>query len=237
MLCWRSGRRCSGRCRSRGSCSWPRRVRHGQRVLAPAFHQEGIAKERVEFVHRIPKADYLKLYQRMDIGLDPFPCNGGTTNLDAFWMGVPTITLVGKTVVGRSGWSLLCNLGLKELARKPPEQYVALAVQLAADLPRLQELRGTMRQRMLQSPLMDGTRFARHVEEAYRLMWRRWCERPGKVEINSPEANEPDHSEPHFNLGNVLLEQGKPAEAEASYRQAVSFRPDLPTRTTTWVLH
>jgi predicted O-linked N-acetylglucosamine transferase (SPINDLY family) len=147
-----------------------------ERVLA-RLQQEGIAAVRVEFADRIaPKSEYLKLYQRMDIGLDPFPCNGGTTTLDAFWMGVPTVTLVGKTVVGRAGWSLLCNLGLNELAAETPERYVALAAQLAGDLPRLQELRGTMRRRMLQSPLMDAGRFARHVEQAYRNMWRRWCE-------------------------------------------------------------
>ena len=52
---------------------------------------------------------------------------------------------------------------------------MALAARLAGDLPRLQELRSTLRQRMLRSPLMDGKRFARHVEQAYRQMWRRWC--------------------------------------------------------------
>ena len=62
----------------------------------------------------------------------PLPYNGHTTSLDAFWMGVPTLTLVGKTVVGRAGWSQLCNLGLQELAAETPEQYVALAARLAA---------------------------------------------------------------------------------------------------------
>ena len=118
----------------------------------------------------------LKLYHRIDLGLDPLPYNGHTTSLDAFWMGVPTLTLLGKTVVGRAGWSQLCNLGLKELAAETPEQYVALAAELAGDLPRLQELRGTLRQRMLRSPLMDASRFARHMEQAYRQMWRRWCQ-------------------------------------------------------------
>jgi predicted O-linked N-acetylglucosamine transferase (SPINDLY family) len=91
-------------------------------------------------------------------------------------MGVPTITLVGKTVVGRAGWSQLSNLGLQGLASETPEQYVALAAQLSGDLPRLQELRGTLRRRMQESPLMDGRRFALHVEQAYRQMWRRWCQ-------------------------------------------------------------
>src|SRR5262249_23721203 len=122
-----------------------------------------------------------------DVALDSFPCNGGMTTLDAFWMGVPTITLLGKTVVGRAGWSLLCNLGLMELAAETPEQYVALAARLAGDLPRLQELGRTWRQRLQQSPLMDGNRFARHVEQAYRYMWRRWCrgQQPNRIGASS----------------------------------------------------
>ena len=96
----------------------------------------------------------------IDLCLDPFPCNGHTTSLDAFWMGVPTITMVGETVVGRAGLSQLSNLGLTELAAKTPDQYVALAVHLANDLPRLEELRSTLRERMSRSPLMDAGRFA-----------------------------------------------------------------------------
>jgi predicted O-linked N-acetylglucosamine transferase (SPINDLY family) len=140
------------------------------------LRQDGIPASRVEFTDRQPRREYLKLYQRIDMGLDTTPCNGHTTSLDAFWMGVPTITLASKkTAFGRAGWSQLCNLGLKELAVETPEQYVATAARLAGDLPRLRELRGTLRQRMQQSPLMDGNRFARHVEQAYREMWRRWC--------------------------------------------------------------
>ena len=145
-----------------------------ERVLAKLQH-EGIAESRVEFTERIPRQDYLKLYHRIDLGLDPIPCNGHTTSLDAFWMGVPTLTLVGKTVAGRAGWSQLCNLGLQELAAVTPEQYVALAARVAGDPSGLQELRSTLRQRMLRSPLMDGRRFASNVEQAYRQMWLRSC--------------------------------------------------------------
>ncbi len=92
-------------------------------------------------------------------------------------MGVPTLTVVGKTGVGRAGWTQLSNLGLQELAAETAEQYVALAARVSGDLPWLQELRRTLRQRLQASPLMDGMRFARNVERAYRQMWRRWCHR------------------------------------------------------------
>jgi predicted O-linked N-acetylglucosamine transferase (SPINDLY family) len=153
------------------------RVPQGQtreRTLA-RLEELGIAEARVEFVDRVSRPEYLGLYHRIDVGLDPLPYNGHTTSLDAFWMGVPTLTLVGKTVVGRAGLSQLCNLGLPELAVEGPSQYVALGAGLARDLPRLQELRRTLRQRMRQSPLMDGKSFALEVEKGYRQIWRRWC--------------------------------------------------------------
>ena len=89
-------------------------------VLA-VLRREGIDEPRVELVDQQPRQQYLQLYHRIDVGLDPLPYNGHTTSLDAFWMGVPTLTLMGKTVVGRAGWSQLCNLGLKELAATTPE--------------------------------------------------------------------------------------------------------------------
>src|SRR5262249_55478335 len=92
--------------------------------------EEGIAASRIEFTGRTSRPEYLRLYHRIDLGLDPMPYNGHTTSLDAFWMGVPTPTLLGRTVVGRAGWSLLCNLGLTELAAETPERYVALVAEL-----------------------------------------------------------------------------------------------------------
>jgi predicted O-linked N-acetylglucosamine transferase (SPINDLY family) len=90
-------------------------------------------------------------------------------------MGVPVVTLVGATVVGRAGLCQLINLGLPELIASSPEQYLRIAVELANDLSRLSALRATLRERMQASPLMDAPRFARNVEIAYREMWRRWC--------------------------------------------------------------
>lgn len=145
-----------------------------EHVLA-VLEQQGVASPFIEFVELRPRKEYLALYQRIDLALDPFPYNGHTTSLDGFWMGIPTITLVGKTAVGRAGWSLLCNLGLPELAAQTPEKYVEIAAGLATDLPRLQALRSTLRKRLCASPLMDAKRFASNIEKAYREMWRRWC--------------------------------------------------------------
>ncbi len=139
--------------------------------------EEGVSPERVNFVGHQPRQAYLGLYHHIDIVLDTFPYNGHTTSLDSLWMGVPVITLVGQTVVGRAGLSQLTNLCLPELIAGTPEDFVRIAVDLASDLPRLGELRTTLRGRMETSPLMDVERFVRGIEAAYRAMWQRWCER------------------------------------------------------------
>jgi predicted O-linked N-acetylglucosamine transferase (SPINDLY family) len=139
------------------------------------FEASAIGGERIEFATRLPRLEHLRLQQRLDIGLDPFPYNGHTSTLDAAWMGVPVVTLAGRTAVGRGGVSILTNLGLPELIARSPAEYVAIAVELARDLDRLTELRSGLRQRLLDSPLVDGKRYASDVDAALRRMWTAWC--------------------------------------------------------------
>jgi protein O-GlcNAc transferase len=143
--------------------------------VTEVFRDDGIAADRIVFVERQPRLPYLELYHQIDIALDTLPYNGHTTSLDSLWMGVPVVTLVGQTVVGRAGLSQLTNLGLPELIAHTPDQFVQIAADLSSDLPRLSHLRSTLRSRMEQSPLMDAPRFARGIESAYRAMWDRWC--------------------------------------------------------------
>jgi predicted O-linked N-acetylglucosamine transferase (SPINDLY family) len=151
---------------------------HRQTVLN-LLEREGISPDRIELIVGGPRLQYLELYHRIDVGLDTFPYNGHTTGLDSFWMGVPVVTLVGQTAVGRAGLSQLTNLGLPELIAHTPQQYIQIATDLAGDLPRLAEVRRTLRGRMQKSPLMDAPRFARNIEAAYRQMWRNWCQGAG----------------------------------------------------------
>jgi predicted O-linked N-acetylglucosamine transferase (SPINDLY family) len=137
------------------------------------FEEEGIERGRVRLVEYQSRQLYLATYRAIDIGLDTVPYNGHTTSLDALWMGVPVVTLVGSTVVGRAGLCHAMNLGLPELVARTPEQFVSIAAGLAEDIDRLSFLRAGLRARMERSPLMDGARFARNMEAAYRSIWRR----------------------------------------------------------------
>jgi protein O-GlcNAc transferase len=146
-----------------------------RRRVLETLARQGVKAERAEFTTYQPRREYLKQFSRIDIALDTFPYNGHTASLDAMWMGVPVISLIGRTVVGRAGLSQLSNLGLSELAVHNGEQFILLAKRLVADLPRLAELRQTLRQRMLASPLTDGKRFTRNVEAAFRTIWKDYC--------------------------------------------------------------
>ena len=113
-----------------------------------------------------PRADYLSAYAQADILLDTFPYTGGTTTCEALWMGTPTITLAGATMIARQGASLLTAAGLGDWVAQTPEDYVALAVARAGDLPGLAALRRIMRDQLRTSPLFDAPRFSRNLVDA-----------------------------------------------------------------------
>jgi protein O-GlcNAc transferase len=149
--------------------------RHRER-LSQLLAAHGIVAERVTFVPFRPRADYLRSYHDIDIGLDTFPYNGHTTSLDSLWMGVPTITRVGETCVGRGGLSQLYQLDLIEFAAETDTAFTAAATALANDLPRLARLRQGLRARLERSPLMDARRFGQNIEAVYRRIWRTYCD-------------------------------------------------------------
>jgi predicted O-linked N-acetylglucosamine transferase (SPINDLY family) len=141
------------------------------------FAQEGIAKERIELHRDLPKyEDHLELYNKVDIGLDPFPYNGTTTTCEALWMGVPVMTMLGNRHASRVGASILHRVGLDELVGASAQEYIDLARLLALDQERLQEMRFSMRDRMQQSELMDSKHFTSHLEDVYRQIWQEYCE-------------------------------------------------------------
>ncbi|HSZ56387.1 MAG TPA: tetratricopeptide repeat protein [Tepidisphaeraceae bacterium] len=144
--------------------------------LRDRFASAGIDPHRIQFVERLPLGGYFEQYLRIDIAVDSFPYPGGATSLDALWMGVPVVTLAGQTAVSRGGASILSNAGLRELIANSSDRYIHIARELAFDLPRLAQLRATLRGRLQQSALTDGIRFTRAIESIYRHIWVRWCE-------------------------------------------------------------
>jgi protein O-GlcNAc transferase len=147
-----------------------------QHRLTQIFSAAGIDPDRVALQTRVPDpSGHLQLYRMVDIALDTYPYHGTTITCEALWMGVPVVTLLGRAHASRVGLSLLTAAGLENLAANTPEEYVQIAAKLAADLPRLTQIRSTLRDRLSKSPLTNAQQFARNVESAYREMWRSFC--------------------------------------------------------------
>jgi len=155
------------------------------------FEQCGISRERIEIHGLRSYRDYLKRYNDVDIVLDTFPENGGTTTCDALWMGVPVVSLTGQHQVERASLSILSSIGMESFATTTPSEYVAKAVALASDHASLIEMRKSMRQQMAESPLCDSKQFAHEVESAYREMWHRWCRKQGVSAQKTKKAEHP----------------------------------------------
>ena len=132
--------------------------------VCAAFEKHGVAGERIDFV--AVRGRHLQYYNRIDIALDTAPHTGGTTTCETLWMGVPTVTLVGEAFFERLSYSNLNNAGLGDLCAFSREEFVAIAARLAADRPRRQELRQTLRTRLRALPLGDTVRWVRHFETA-----------------------------------------------------------------------
>ena len=139
--------------------------------LKEKFAAHGIDGERILIGYTTPPWDVMR---QIDIGLDCFPHNSGTTLFESLYMGVPYVTLAGRPSVGRLGSSILVGAGHPEWIANDEDGYVERAVALASDLPRLAESRATLRSQMQASPVMDEPGFARKVEAAYREMFSRW---------------------------------------------------------------
>lgn len=143
--------------------------------LMPRLQQHGIDPARLSLHGSVSREAYLAAHSEVDMMLDTFPYPGGTTTCEALWMGVPTLTLAGDTLLSRQGASLLTAAGLGDWIATSREEYIGRAIALASDLPKLATLRAGLREQVGTSPLFDAPRFARNLEEAYRGMWRKWC--------------------------------------------------------------
>ncbi len=140
------------------------------------FASAEIDRERVELIGWEPEVKaHLAHYHRVDIALDSYPYHGTTTTCEALWMGVPVVSLAGKSHVSRVGVSLLNNVGLGDLVATSQDDYVRIAMELGKNQARVAELHSKLRQTMSDSPLTDSDGFTRRLELAYRSMWKRWC--------------------------------------------------------------
>jgi protein O-GlcNAc transferase len=151
-------------------------------LLLREFANRGIEDNRLRLIGARTHSESLACMAQADIALDTFPYQGQTTTCECLWQRVPVVALTGNYHVARVGSAILHRAGLSDLAPCSSESYVRCAVDLANDLPRLARLRAGMRDRLLNSTLLDGRNLAREIEQAYREVWGAWCR--GEVRVS-----------------------------------------------------
>lgn len=148
-----------------------------QQRVTQLFADAGVSAERLILKAKMPLNEYLLLHHEIDLALDPFPFNGGTTTYHSLWMGVPVITLAGNTTASRSGASILSRAGLTECITHSQQDYLDRVVAYANDLATLNRLRVNLRDRIHLASEDDSLNLTKELESTYRKIWQIWCQK------------------------------------------------------------
>lgn len=153
----------------------------------------GFGPNRIVIAEPVPPAEHLARLLHADLLLDSFPYGAHTTASDALWMGVPVLTLSGRSFASRVCASLLRAVELPDLITATPKAYEEAAMALARDSARLVALKEHLVAGRDRFPLFDTARLARHLEAAFAEMWRRWVagEQAGPIDAAALAADKP----------------------------------------------
>jgi predicted O-linked N-acetylglucosamine transferase (SPINDLY family)/GT2 family glycosyltransferase len=170
--------------------------------MVTRFAKLGVSADRLTLLGSVSREAYFVAHHEVDVILDTFPYPGGTTTCEALWMGVPTLTLAGDSLIARQGASMLSAAGLADWVAETKDEYLDKALSLCSDLNQLANLRAGLRAQALASPLFDAERFAKNMETA---LWEMWHEHypaaetdklasGNKAELSALTNNADEHS-------------------------------------------
>jgi len=144
--------------------------------LQDRFAAHGIGPERLDFAGRTPRLEHIAAFAKIDISLDPFPQNGGVSTLESLNLGVPVIAMLGNGISSRVSGSILAATGLRDWVAEDADEYLAIAARFAAMPDHLKALRHDLPNMLAKSAVGNSTLYTEAVEQAYRTMWRDYCE-------------------------------------------------------------
>ena len=143
--------------------------------LSRLFRERGVDPRRLRFRGPSGLDEMMQEYGDIDIALDPLPYNGGTTTLQALWMGVPVVTLTGGNFASRMGTSFMTALGRTAWVAADEAAYVDVACRLVLQVEEIRAGRAGLRARMAASPLCDIASYASDLQALMRRMWQAHC--------------------------------------------------------------
>jgi predicted O-linked N-acetylglucosamine transferase (SPINDLY family) len=134
----------------------------------------GVDPERLIFGEKLIRSEHLSRCRAADLFLDTLPYNSGATASDALWSGLPVLTCMGDSFASRYAASLLNAIGLPELVTQTQAEYEALAIELAKDQVKLQEIKDKLERNRLTTPLFDSAAFAKDIETVYSKIYEKY---------------------------------------------------------------
>jgi len=138
--------------------------------LKKEIHSRGLDASRIIFAKKIPMQDHLARHQFADLFIDSFPYTAHTTCSDALWAGLPVLTLMGNSFSSRVAASLLTAIGLPELVVKTKKEYKDLAIDLATNKEKLNQIKNKLKNKRINSPVFDTKLFTKNIEKLYSIM-------------------------------------------------------------------
>ena len=144
--------------------------------LSTQFASSGISAVRLAFQPQVDLVAYLAMHHQIDLSLDTFPYNGGTTTFHSLWMGVPVLTLEGDTALSKVGMAIMSGLGLPQFCCATQQDYVDHAVRLASQRPELAAVRQSLRGQMAALTQALTTQVTQYLETALEKCWAEYRE-------------------------------------------------------------
>jgi protein O-GlcNAc transferase len=135
------------------------------------FLAHGVSSERIKILPPANHFEFLKYYDQIDLALDTFPYNGGTTTMEALWQGVPVLTFSGDRWASRTSQSILAHSHLSQFVSTDCEEYLNFAIRYATEqafYDSLKPIRQNMRKDLMESAACDSIKLARAMESLYR---------------------------------------------------------------------
>ncbi len=148
------------------------------RYLKNKFNKYEIDPDRIIYTAKSFTPHY-KAYSLCDINLDTYPFSGMSITIENALMGVPTVTLTGEAMQSKGAGNINNVIGLPGLNASNGEEYVDIAIRLADDKNKLQELRKSLRSRILNSAICaEHANFVRNLESKYKMAWEEFINSP-----------------------------------------------------------
>lgn len=152
-------------------------------MLAAKFRAHDVDESRVVFQPKVSLKEYLELHHKIDLALDTFPYNGGTTTFHSLWMGVPIVALHGDTALSKVGTSAMRGIGFPDFCADTKQDYVERAIYFFSHPEKLVDVRQALRENMASITDALAIQVTTSLEDALQKCWTEYCQKSEQMPL------------------------------------------------------